>query len=250
MSQSQAMIATLKTVLRQQGKTYQDVAAHMQLSQASIKRLFSEKTFSLQRFEQVCEFAGMQLSELILLMEQQAALIEHLSFEQEKELVADVRLLLMAYCLLNRWPVAGVINTYQIDELAAIQLMAKLDRMKILQLLPGNRVKLMVSRDFNWLANGPIQRFFERSVQPDFLNCSFNGPGEMRVFISGMLSRQSNQQMMKEAKRLMREFNQLNREDESLPLAERFGTSFILAMRPWELAIFDDLRRGQADKIF
>ena len=82
MTQSQAMITTLKTVLRQQGKTYQDVAAHLQLSQASIKRLFSEKTFSLQRFEQVCEFAGMQLSELIGLMEQQAALIEHLSFEQ------------------------------------------------------------------------------------------------------------------------------------------------------------------------
>jgi hypothetical protein len=50
MSQSQAMIQTLKKVIRQQDKTYKDVAVALQLSEASVKRLFAEKTFSLERF--------------------------------------------------------------------------------------------------------------------------------------------------------------------------------------------------------
>ena len=156
----------------------------------------------------------------------------------------------MANCLLNHWSFSDVIQTYTIDELPGIQLLAKLDRMKIIALLPGNRVKLRVSREFSWLSDGPIQRFYERSVQTDFLGSSFNGPGELRVFTSGMLSRQSNQQVMTKAQRLAQEFNQLHREDETLPLDERFGTSLVLAMRPWELAIFADLRRGEDEKVF
>lgn len=250
MSQSHAMIQTLKKVIRQQGKTYKDVAEALQLSEASIKRLFAEKTFSLARFEQVCEFAGMDIGELIVQMEQQAALVTHLTAEQEKELVANIRLLLMANCLLNHWPFNDIINTYEINEWEGVQLMAILDRMKIIQLLPGNRVKLMVSRNFSWLVDGPIQRFYERSVQTDFFKSSFNGPGEFRVFISGMLSRQSNQEVTKKAQRLAQDFNQLHNDDECLPLEERFGTSFILAMRPWELAIFAQLRRGEDNKVF
>jgi DNA-binding Xre family transcriptional regulator len=250
MSQSQAMIQTLKKVIRQQGKTYKDVAVALALSEASVKRLFAEKTFSLERFERVCEFVGIQISELIGLMEKQSLLISSLTHEQEKELVADTHLLLVAVCSLNHWTYDDIITTYTIDEFEGIQLMAKLDRMKIIQLQPGNRVKRMVDRSFSWLPNGPIQRFFERSVQSDFFKSTFNGPGEFRVFFNGMLSRKSNQEMVKKAQRLVQDFNHFHADDESLPLDERHGTSMVLAMRPWELKIFADLRRAEDKKVF
>lgn len=250
MSQSQALIKTLKQVIRQQGKTYKDVAVALELSEASVKRLFAEKTFSLERFEKVCECVGMDISELVLLMEQQAELITNLSFEQEQELVADIQLLLVAVCLLNHWRFDEIIATYNINQHQCIQLMAKLDRMKIIQLLPGNRVKRMVDRSFSWLANGPIQRFYERSVQAEFFKSDFNGPGEYRVFINGMLSRQSNQEMVKKAHKLMQEFDHFHNQDETLSVDERFGTSIVLAMRPWEIAIFADLRRETDNKVF
>lgn len=250
MSQSQALIKTLKQVIRQQGKTYKDVAVALELSEASVKRLFAEKTFSLERFEKVCEFVGMDISELVLLMEQQAELITNLSFAQEKELVANVQLLLVAVCLLNHWRFDEIIATYDINQHQCIQLMAKLDRMKIIQLLPKNRVKRMVDRSFSWLPNGPIQRFYERNVQAEFFKSGFNGPGEYRVFINGMLSRQSNQEMVKKAQKLMQEFDHFHSQDETLSVDERFGTSIVLAMRPWEMAIFADLRREADKKIF
>lgn len=250
MSQSQAMIKTLKQILRQQGKTYKDVAIALQLSEASVKRLFAEKTFSLDRFERVCAFVGMEISELIVQMDKQSALITGLSLEQEKELVTDVRLFLMAVLLLSHWKFSDIVETYCITEFEGIQLLAKLDRMKFIQLLPGNRVKLIVDRSFSWLPNGPIQRFYEQHVQSDFFKSHFTGPGELRLVTNGMLSRQSNAIMQKKIQRLLQEFNHLHSEDEQLPIEARFGTSMIMAMRPWELKIFAQLRRGEDNKRF
>ena len=33
--------------------------------------------------------------------------------------------------------------------------------MKIIELQPGNRVKMLVAPNFDWIPNGPIQQFFE-----------------------------------------------------------------------------------------
>ncbi len=49
MSQSAALVATLKQALRAQGKTYVDVAEALDLSVASVKRLFAQNSFSLER---------------------------------------------------------------------------------------------------------------------------------------------------------------------------------------------------------
>lgn len=244
------MITTLKQVLRSQGKTYKDVADALDLSEASVKRLFAEKTFSLDRFEKVCDFVGMEIAELIQQMDKRAERITSLTHEQEKELVSDIRLLIVAVCLINHWTYEEIIETYDIDQFQGIQLMAKLDRMKLIQLLPGNRVKRIIDRNFNWLPNGPIQRFYERTVQGDFFKSTFTGPGEFRVFINGMLSRNSNQEMIKKAQRFIQEFNYYNTQDESLPVDERFGTSIMVAMRPWEIKLFADLRRKTDTKTF
>lgn len=250
MSQSNALIQTLKQVLRRQGKTYKDVAVALGLSEASVKRLFAEKSFSLERFEKVCEFAEMEFAELVRQMEKTQALITHLSHEQEKELVGDVKLLLITVLLLSHWQFDEILETYDISELDGIRLMARLDRMKIITLQPGNRVKLIVDRSFNWLPNGPIQRFFEAHVQSDFFASHFTGPGELRLVVNGMLSRQSNSEMQKKMQRLAQEFNQLHSEDEQLPGGDRFGTSMVVAMRPWELKIFNTLRREGKEKVF
>lgn len=250
MSQSNALVQTLKKVLRQQGKTYKDVAIALDLSEASVKRLFAERSFSLERFEKVCEFVGMEIAELVMHMEQQADLITCLSYEQEKELVGDVKLFLVTVLLLSHWSFEEITNTYAIDVLEAIRLMARLDRMKIIALQPGNRVKLIVDRSFNWLPNGPIQRFFEAHVQSDFFTSHFTGPGELRLVVNGMLSRKSNTELQKKMQRLVHEFNHLHSDDENLPNQDRFGTSMVVAMRPWELKIFNELRRDADEKVF
>ena len=63
--QTSALIATLKRQLKASGKTYQDIATLLDLSEASIKRLFRDGELSLPRLEKICDAIGLELTELI-----------------------------------------------------------------------------------------------------------------------------------------------------------------------------------------
>ncbi len=250
MNQVSELISTLKQLLREQQITYRQLAQRLELSEASIKRLFSEQSFSLERFAQICEVAGVDIAGLTQLADERRQKVVQLTREQEKELAGDLRLLLVTNSLLNHWTFNDIIQTYRISEHECIQLMARLDRMRLIQLLPGNRVKLNVDRKFSWLAGGPIETFFARQVQGEFLNAGFSKPGELRVFINGMLSRKSNRELQDKMRALAAEFDEMHKRDASLPTNERYGSSLLLAIRPWELKAFDDLRREENTKQF
>lgn len=250
MTQTRPLIDTLKQELRKQRITYKEVSAALELSETSVKRLFSEEAFSIKRLEKVCELLHLNISDLVHLMEKNIELTTELTLEQEDELVSDIKLLLMAMLLMNKLKFSEILLIYDITESEGIQLLARLDRMKIIELQPGNRVKLMISRNFQWIPGGPIQQFFEHRVQQEFLNSSFNGTGEYRVFVSGMISKAANSEMIKKMQHLAKEMNELNAESESLPLGERFGTSLMMAMRPWEIKVFEDLRRIEDKRVF
>jgi hypothetical protein len=118
-----------------------------------------------------------------------------------------------------------------------------LHRARIIELLPFNRVKLLTARNFTWRKDGPVQKFFTREVQREFLDSSFAGPGEHLRFVAGLLTRGSLAQLQQSIDRLAREFDELVRRDASLP--ERRSCSAVFALRPWEFSMFAALRREQ-----
>lgn len=250
MNQRSAMLQTIKRELKSQELTYRQVAHHLQLSENSIKRLFSEQNTSLDRLEQLCELAGISLIELVKKMEIAANRVELLSAEQEQLLVSDMKLLLVSICVLHYWQFEEIVNHYRISEPECIRLMAKLDRLKIIELQPLNRVRLIVSNNFRWRENGPVQRFFREKVQQEFFRSDFSKPGEKLFFMSGMLSRESHQRMEKQIHRLANDFNERHRDDAALPLDQRFGSSMVVAVRAWEFSAFNALRRSTNNKVF
>ncbi|MCH8498805.1 MAG: helix-turn-helix transcriptional regulator [Marinobacter sp.] len=249
MAQTSAIVDVLKRLLKEHGLTYQQVAEALDLSEASVKRLFAERQFSLKRLDQICALMGLEITDLVRRLEP-AARVQHLTREQEQELVSDTRLLLVAVCALNRWSFEQMLASYTLDAPELIRHLAQLDRMGLLELLPGNRIKPLITHDFTWQKNGPIQRFFESEVQQDFFNCRFNKPGELRLFLSGMLSTQSNELLQQKLRRLALEFRHSHQEDLNLPLEQRFGVSLMLAMRPWEIDAFARYRRPEAGKVY
>ena len=176
MSQSSQLIDTLKRELRQQRITYKQVAAALELSEPSIKRLFAGRFFTLERLEKICDLLGIGFNDLVQQMEKNVELTSQLTLEQERELISDNKLLVLAYLLVNGLDFASVVAEYEIEETEGIRLLARLDRMKIIELLPGNRVRLLIAPNFDWIPNGPIQRFFEAEIQTEFFDTKFDGP--------------------------------------------------------------------------
>ena len=65
-----------------------------------------------------------------------------------------------------------------------------------------------------------------------------------------MISRKSNSELIDKIRKLAEEFYSFHEDDSDLPLPDRFGTSMVIAIRPWEFKAFDDLRRPGQEKSF
>ena len=251
MSQTSQLIDTLKKILRERKITYADVATHLNLSEANVKRMFSKRHFTLNRLEAICSLANADLGYLITRMHEGSMIIDELTLEAEQDLIANIKLLLMAQLQINRWTLDDIVSIYNFDEHEATRLLAKLDRLGFIELLPGNRVRTLVSRNFKWIQNGPVHKYFENHVAGEFFNCTFNPKaGELLVFMAGMLTRQSNRHMQNSMRRLAREFDDLCKEDGKLPVSETYGSGIVLALRPWELSVFAEYRRVPNTKKF
>jgi transcriptional regulator with XRE-family HTH domain len=245
MAQVSLLVTELKRHLKAQGITYAALSKQLGLSESSVKRQFARQAFSLQRLEQILNLLGLEIEDLVTLMNERREFLTELTPEQEDALLADPKLLLMMYLLVNGWPLTAITSTFAIDDTEAERLLIRLHRARIIELLPFNRVKLLTARNFTWRKNGPVQRFFVREVQREFLDSSFAGPGEHLRFVAGLLSRPSLAQLQQSIDRLAREFDELARRDAALPPGERASCSAVFALRPWEFSMFKALRRNQ-----
>ena len=246
MPQTQQLIDTLKHTLKAHKKTYADVARIWDLSEASVKRVFAERNLSLIRLEQACGLVDMEISDLVQLMNQRAHHIVQLTRDQEEEIAGDRVLLLVTVCALNRWTFDEILQYFKISKPQAIKCLARLDRLKVIDLLPGNRIKLLISPNFHWIENGPIQKLFHGRLLNDFFNSGFDRETEKLVVVNGMLSHKSNAVLQKKMERLAREFDELNDGDAGLPLNQRHGVTMVVAMSDWRFGLFADLRREAA----
>ena len=243
MAQTKQLVHALKRALKHQGKTYADVARHLQLSEASVKRLFSEQNFSLRRLDEICRMLDMEISELAQQMQLEQHTMSGLSEEQEQEIARDIELLLITVCVLNRWSFDEIVAQFQIPASRCIKHLAHLDRLKLIELLPHNRIRLRVAPNFKWRENGPIQQFFQQKLQAEFFSSRFDRESERLIVINGMLSESANRLFQRKLEQLAREFDQLNSDDCHLPLAEKRGATAVLAVRPWDYGLFRPFRK-------
>ncbi len=244
MAQTSELIETLKKTLKAHGKTYAAVGRELGLTEASVKRLFWQKSFSLERLDQICQMLEMEISDLVQLMTKQQHQLQQLTVEQEVEVTNDTALLVVAICVLNRWTMDDIVSFYDISETECIRKLARLDRLKIIDLLPNNRIKLRVAPNFNWRENGPIQSFFQERLGQEFLGGRFDRDEECLIVLNGMLSPQSNAEFQRKLKRLAWEFDLANSDDASLKLQERDGVTVVMALRGWQYGSLHPLREA------
>lgn len=243
MSQTQQLVTTLKHLLKSHGVTYAMVAARLDRSVPAVKRQFSQQSFSIRTLEKICDLIEIDLLELMQATEEAQARLHQLSEAQEAELVAEPRRLLIAVCVLNHWTLEQVIGTYRITRAECIRELIQLERIGLIRLQPENRVQLRISRDFAWLPDGPIHRFFRDQALTDFLNTHFDRAGELFRFQYAMLTPEANARFRKQLQRLIQDFSELHQECLTSPVEMRFGTSLLLALRPWEPEVFESLRQ-------
>jgi hypothetical protein len=241
MAERALLVAELKRALREQGLTYARVARALDLSLATVKRRFARGDFSLERFERICELAGVGLRELLERAEEHSAPTRQLTLTQEREIVADARLFLVTWLVLNRMPFEEILRGYRFTERELLRYFIRLDRLKVIELQP-NRTRLLVSRRFSWRPGGPVQRYLHQRLLREFLASHFSGTQEDFVFHGARVSREVLAQLKRVQQNAARECMELIEQDRS-PLPTRLGAAFVLALRPWAYTGFAEFER-------
>jgi AcrR family transcriptional regulator len=242
MAERLLIVAELKRALRERGLTYAVVAQRLGLSLATVKRLFASGDFSLERFEQVCELAGLSLHELLERARDHAAPTNQLTLTQEREVVADPKLFFVTWLVLSRVPAEDIARLYRLGEREILRCLIRLDRLKVVELQPNNRVRLLVSRRFSWRPGGPVQRYIHQKLLREFLASAFAGAHEEFFFHGAMVSAGVHAQLKRILQNAARECMELVERDRG-PLDVRNGAAFVLALRPWGYSGFKPFER-------
>ena len=243
MSQIKHVSDTLKKLLRQHQLTYKDLAQSLNMSEANIKRIFSTHNFTLQRLEQICEVIQISLSDLFTLAQKQEEQLSQLTKEQEQTLLTNPKLLLVAVCVRDGWTFKELIEYYDIDQHECVNLLAQLDKLRVIELLPNNHYRLLIAQDFRWIPGCPLEKFMEQEVMVKFMAPKQNEQWNFRFYLRGRYSQTSIDIIQRRLNQLTKEAASLNQEDADLPLHKREHMGLLMAMRPWEPSLFENMRR-------
>lgn len=234
MSQTRDLLNSLKRCLRAQGLTYKDVAQALDISEPSVKRIFSEQTFSLQRLEDVCRFLDMSIYDLARMTRMGADdEITQLTLQQERGLAKDALVLTYFYLLLTGRTPAKIAREFGLDEQQQTTMLVRLSKLKLVELLPKHNARLLTGRRIDWRHDGPIRKLYQKQVQQAFMDSEFSASDEVFRFDTGELSAASVSVITKKFEKLSHEFDEFAELDTNTAVTKKKAYGLMVSFRPW-----------------
>src|SRR5208282_5109302 len=233
----------LKKFLKSRGMTYGALAKRLNISEASVKRMFSTGTFTLRRLGKICDILELDFFDLAKLANNKITMESRLTTTQEEALAANRQLLLIFHLLLNEWNIDEITSRYQMSKRHVLRDMRELHKLKLIELSPLNEVRLRIGKSIDWRPDGPMRKAYQKQLVNEFFNSEFNAKHQMLRFIGKELSSSSIAIMIKKLDRLLRDFDELAEIDAPLERTYKQSVGMILAIRPYVLSSFVELKR-------
>ncbi len=243
MSTTVDLVTALKKELKSAQMSYADLAKALGMAESSVKRMLAKGDMSLSRIDEICRAMRMDFADLARLVVDAQPMLAQLTQEQERAVVADKKLLLVAICVLSQWTLEQIVESYRLSMADGIKYMAQLDRIGIIELRPLNRYRLKLAKAFRWRAHGPVMNYFRDHAVLDYFSGGFDAAGEGLLLVHGSVSRSLAPSFVERMQRVAQDFAQQHLADQKLPEKDREGYTLLLAMRSWEFAAFAGLRR-------
>lgn len=230
--QSRMLKNVLKQQIRLRGLRYKDVADQLGVSEITVKRYLNTGRLSLEVAEDIATCIGLSLIELAEIAKAEGAPDAlDLELQQEAALASDYALALMRLMLYSGMTVLEIMSEYEVDEPTIVSLLTRLDRLKFIELLPGNRVRIPGSRYVEWKPGGPIRRTIEHDIRSHFVKMDFANTEEFFGYETVRLSRASIKQLEEHMRQLVRQVRILQHVDQSVSGSEKHWHTVLVAQR-------------------
>jgi len=245
MSTSIDLVHAIKAELKAAGLTYAQLAQHLGLAESSVKRILAKGDMPLSRIDEICRVLKLDFAELARRVADAQPLRHELTLAQEKAVVADRKLLLVAICCLSQWTFEQMLASYRLNEVELIRCLTRLDKIGVIELKPLNRYRLMVSKTFRWRPHGPVMGFFREHVVDEYFAGGFEGDDELLLLVHGSMAPGQALALNERLQRTAEDFARQHLSDQRLPVAQRKPYTLVIGLRSWWFQAFVDLWRDQ-----
>lgn len=157
------LIATLKELLRGHGLTYRRVAEMLLVSERTVQRWLNGHGLTLDVLSQLSDLVDLGLADLLAMSQTSTdKRPRQLTEAQEQGLVDQPSVAFLFTRLLQGWSPFDFQRACGLSEVQLTRHLLTLERLKLLELHPGNRVRLLTRRDIDWHKGGPMRAYFDQ----------------------------------------------------------------------------------------
>jgi hypothetical protein len=247
MSTTADLISLLKTEFKAAGVTYAVVARTARHGRIQRQAdVLQGGDMPVSRIDDICRIINLDFADLARRVADTQPLMLELTLAQEKAVVADRTLLVVAICVISQVPVEEILSTYELSEAKLVRALTRLDRLGIIDLRPGNRYRLKVAKGFRWLPQGPVMEFFRKEVLHDYFAGGFDGESEMLMVVHGEIGRGLANSFRERLMRIGQDFSNQHLADQKLPADQRRPYTIVIGMRSWLMAALAEMQRRKS----
>lgn len=228
------LLENLKRAYKTAGIRYADAAQALGVSDLTIKRWMTGKGLTVAALARLCEVADTTIGELTTTADarQELPLVTN---AQAETIATDIVLGMTHYLLTRRWSAERIMQELRLDEPTMTRRLTLLDRIGVIALFPGNRVRLLRRMSGNIRDNAATFTLVARRVHEFFDRPDLSDPTIAWTNGIARLSRSSFTQMSERLDQLRDELFALGERDLDLPQDDVAWYTLFAAARPVSL---------------
>ena len=159
----------IKNKAKSLGLTQSELATKLGVSLPTIKRWYGGGTITLESLQLVVNEVGLTLAEVFSSLEQSTAKTFHYTKEQERFLSEHPDYLAYFDNLLRGLNPSQIQKKFRMSERKSIQYLSKLDKLKLIEWLPKNKIKLLVNGEPTWRVGGELDARLRNDIFKNFI---------------------------------------------------------------------------------
>lgn len=233
------LLQELKRVLKEKNIRYVDVARHLNVSETTIKRKLSSQGLSISTLESICTIAGIRLIELAELAgRRHETKAESISEAQEKALAEKPFSAFIFLLLRYNWTPYEIQQEFNLNEADIILHLRYLEKIRLIDLFPGNRVRLLTVRYPRWIPGGPLRRAVDETLRHHFETMDFHDPQSVWELETVKISERSIDRLRQLIASIAEQMRELAAQDHDLPAEQKKWYSMLCTARLTDPRIF------------
>ncbi len=144
----------IKNKAKSLGLTQKDLAKRLKVSLPTIKRWYSGSTITLESLHSLVTEVGLTLTEVFSSIENSVS--ENFHYTKEQELFFSTHPDYLAYFdnILRGLSPTQIQKKFKLTEKKQVLYLSKLDKLKLIEWLPNNKIRLIVKGEPIWETNG------------------------------------------------------------------------------------------------